>query len=229
MKTFLRIIVIAVLIIIVWRLVFHVDLHGEIEDSGIWTDTIPKEYSQLLKLPDSCCKSGEVTFVNTQSNKYRNPVSRFYIDGKYYLQVYKMTNSFNSSLKNAIKESFSDSSPSNTEYTLDDRTDFQFLYKLTKPDKPKEIYFALYGDSTRILKKNDTIAYYFSKCTNLSIRFSPEKENDIYGKYLSHNPDKMPLEVMFLKRLNNLYMFVLSSKVATTNLKEGTLYKLFYK
>ena len=229
MKILLRIVLIAVLLIVAWRLVFHVNLHGQIEDSGTWTDTIPTEYSQLLKLSDSCCKGGSVYFVNTLTSKYRNPISRFYINDKYYLQVYQMGNSFNSSLKSSIKENFSNSSPSYTEYSLDDRTDLEFLYKLTKPDKPKNIYFALYGGSTHILKKNDTMAYYFSKCANLSIRFSPETENDIYGKCKSNVSNKVPLEVLFLRRFNNLYMLVLSSKNANNDLKEGTLLNLLHK
>ena len=205
---------------------FYVNLHGEREDSEIWTDTIPKEYSQFLRLPDSCCKTGKLVLVNTLSSKYRNPVSRFYFDDKYYLQVYKMDNSFKSPLTKNIKEKFSGSSPSYTEYANDDMTDMEFLYKRTEPQKPKSIYLTIGGDSTVLLKKDDTIAYYFSKCANLSIKFNPEKENDIYGECKSEKFNQVPLEIMFLRRINNLYMLTLSSKNAGTNLKRGTLYNL---
>jgi hypothetical protein len=228
MKVLLRIVLIIVSVIVIWEVFFHVNLHGEIEDSEIWTDTIPKEYSQLLKLPDSCCKTGKIVFVNTLSSKYRNPVSRFFIDGKYYLQVYKIDNSFKSSLEKSIKESFSGSVASYTEYADDDITDMKFLYKRTKPHKPNAVYFALAGDSTRVLKKNDTIAYYSSKCANLSIRFDPDQENDIYGECKSRNLNQVPLELMFLRRTSNLYMFVLSSKEAATSLKQGTLSNLLF-
>jgi len=226
MKILLRITIILISIFIIWKVFFHVNLHGEREDSEIWTDTIPKQYLQLLKLPDTCCKNGRIVFVNTLSSKYRNPVSRFYIDNKYYLQVYKMYNSFNYSLKKAIKEEFSGSSPSNTEYASDETTDMEFLYKRTEPQKPENIYLTIGGDSTITLKKNDTVAYYFSKCANLSIRFKQDQDNDIFGECKSQNLNMVPLEIMFLKRDKNLYLFTLSSKNASTTLYPGTLFSL---
>jgi hypothetical protein len=206
---------------------------GETEDPIVWTDTIPKEYLQLLKLPDTCCTTanGNIVYVQTTAKKYRNPISSFYIGNKYYLQVYKMDTSFNYSLKNEIKESRSDADMSTfyTPYILDERTDMKFLYNANKPHKPKNIYLDLYGDSTHVLKKNDTIAYYYTDCKNFSIRFTPEGENDIYGECKSRNLSEMPLELMFIKKKSNLFMVILSDSHANTHLKHGILYDLFFK
>ncbi len=203
--------------------------HGDIADSIIWTDTIPKEYSQMLKLQDKCCNisNKNVTLVKTVVSKYRNPVSSFYIDNKYYLQIYRMDNAFKYSLKDAIKDSFSNAYTSiYMRYSLDDRTNMKFLYKLTKPPKPKDIYIDLFGDSTKVLKKNDTIAYYFSKCKNFSVKFNFQDPNDIYGECKNQNPDSVPLEILFLKSHGKLYMLMLSSKRANDDLKPGTLFML---
>jgi len=205
---------------------------GEIDDTLIWTDTIPKEYSQFLKLPGECCHklNENFVFVKTSVFTYRNPVSSFYINDKYYLQVYKMDSPFMYSLKNAIKDDFLDTY---TQYhdrcSTDNRTDMLFLYKLTKPQKPKKIYFDLYGDSTIVLKKNDTIAYYHSKCVSFSIKFNPDAPFDIDAKCQNENFVEAPLEIIFLRRNDKLFMLILSVKTANTDLKRGTLYNLFWK
>jgi hypothetical protein len=206
---------------------------GETEDPIVWIDKIPKEYLQLLKLPDTCCKTanGNTVFVQTTAKKYRNPISSFYIENKYYLQVYKMDTSFNYSLKNEIKESRSDADMSTfyTPYVLDDRTDMKFLYNANKPHKPKNIYFDLYGDSTHILKKNDTIAYYYTNCRNFSIKFNIQDQNDIYCECKSQSFSEVPFELMFLKQGTDLYMLTLSATNASTKLKQGMLYNLIFR
>lgn len=138
-----------------------------------------------------------------------------------------MDNAFKYSLKDAIKDSFSNAYTSiYMRYSLDDRTNMKFLYKLTKPPKPKDIYIDLFGDSTKVLKKNDTIAYYFSKCKNFSVKFNFQDPNDIYGECKNQNPDSVPLEILFLKSHGKLYMLMLSSKRANDDLKPGTLFML---
>jgi hypothetical protein len=236
MKIFLRIILLStlgfLLIFVISELYSKYERHGEIEDSFNWSDTIPKEYLHLLKLPDSCCKkqSDNIVFIKTSVSKYRNPVSKFYIDSKYYLQVYKMDTSFNYSLKNAVKESFSDAHFwFSTPYALDETTDMEFLFKLTKPIKPKNIFLDLYGDRTHVLIKNDTIAYYQTNCRNFSLKFNLQDKNDIYGECKSKSLSEAPLEIMFLKRNKKLYMLILSATNANTELKQGMLYGLFFK
>ena len=236
MKIFFRIILLSILgfllIFVISELYSKYQRSGEIEDSFIWSDTIPKEYLHVLKLPDNCCNSsnGKIAFVKTAVSKYRNPVSSFYIENKYYLQVYKMGTSFNHSLKRAVKESFSDAHFwFYTPYALYNTTDMEFLYKLTKPQKPQNIYLDLYGDSTHVLKKNDTVVYYYSEGRNFSIKFNLQDKNDIYGECQSKTFSEVPIEIMFLKKDDKLYMLILSARNASTHLKQGTLDGLFFK
>jgi hypothetical protein len=205
---------------------------GDIEDSNVWTDTIPKEYLQLLKLEKGCCDklTDSVAFVNSSAYKYRNAISSFYIANKYYLQVYKMDTSFSRSLKNAVKESYKDAHTwIYSRYILDENTKMEFLYKFTKPKIPKEIYLDLYGDSTQVLRKNDTIAYYYSKCVTFSIKFGLHQPNDIYGESHSQRDSKVPLEIIFLKRKNRLYMLILVAKDDGIKIKPGALYNLLFR
>jgi|GEM_PF-1665530 len=205
---------------------------GEIVDTTVWSNTVPHEYLQLLKLQDSCCKSpnGNIVFVETKASKYRNPISYFFIADRYYLQVYKMDTSFNYSLNTAIKQVYSNAHTwTYTPYALDSRTDMEFLYKATKPRKPKSIFFDLYGDSTIVLKKNDTIAYYYSKCRNFSIKFNLQDQNDIYGECQSKSFSEVSLELMFLKRHKELFLLILSERNVKTDFKHGLLDSLFFR
>ena len=205
---------------------------GEIEDSSNSSNKTPSEYLQLLKLPDSCCnkQNDSIVFIETWTWKYRNPVSFFYVSSRYYLQLYKMDTAFNYSLKNAIKEVFSNAhSWTYTPYIIDDRTKMEFLYKETKPLKPKNVYLDLFGDSTQVIRKNDTIAYYYSKCVNFSIKFDPQKPMDIYGESHSERKNEIPLEIMFLRRNNKLYLLLLSAKDDESKIKPGTLNNLLFR
>jgi hypothetical protein len=114
-------------------------------------------------------------------------------------------------------------------YSLDNKTDMDFMYKGLKPDNPRNIFLDLYGDSTRLLQKNDTIAYYYSKCENFAIRFTLGGKIDIYAdlKHEQYNP--VPLEILFLKRKDNLFLIILSSKYDAIHLNENYLYDFLLK
>src|SRR6202042_2374798 len=114
----------------------------------------------------------------------------------------------------------------NTPYSTDDRTDMKFYYKSSKPKTPGNIYLDLFGDSTRVLEKNDTIAYYYSKCSSFSIKFNPKDPNDMYGESQSQISGEVPLEILFLKRDTKLFMLTLSCKKANTDLNPNMLYDL---
>jgi hypothetical protein len=100
-------------------------------------------------------------------------------------------------------------------------------YRLGTKEKVHSVYFTLYGNSTRILKKNDTAAYYYSNFKNFSIKYQKEGKIDIYGK-AKGNPQgsNVPLEIIFLKRNNNLYFILLTNKNYSANLDLNALYNL---
>jgi hypothetical protein len=203
---------------------------GEITDPGLISNKVPVEYKKLLKLTDSCCDStiNGFSFVETIDFTYRNPVSSFFIQNQYYLEIYKIDSSFSSTLNRAIRDSYTNAETwISTPYAADDKTDLEFFYKSSKPKKANDIYFDLFGDNTQVMKKNDTVAYYYSRCSNFSIKFNQHDENDIYGEVKNHG--EMPLEILFFKRKKNLYLAMLSSTNAGTNLKPNILYDIFFK
>ncbi|HEY2581033.1 MAG TPA: hypothetical protein VGI43_04465, partial [Mucilaginibacter sp.] len=97
------------------------------------------------------------------------------------------------------------------------------------PGSPQNIYLDLFGGSTHVLKKNDTIAYYCSRCRNFSIKFGVQQPVDIYGECKSQTFSEVPIEILFLKKDKKIYMLVLSAKNANTVLKQGMLYSLLVK
>jgi hypothetical protein len=90
MKTFLRI---AMAFIGLWLLVelnsgtFFTDIKDifhknpkEIQDSTYFSDTIPKDYLDLLNLKEGCCPNtsdSTFNFLRTVKSKLRNPISIF--------------------------------------------------------------------------------------------------------------------------------------------------------
>jgi len=231
MKILIRLLLVSILIFSFCQL-YSCYSSDDVKDTYESTNEIPSEYLRLLKLNDSCCNkpNDNIAFIDTWKWKYRNPVSFFSVSGKYYLQLYKIDTAFNYPLKNAIKEVYSDAhSWIYTPYGLDERTKMEFLYKLTKPTKPRIIYLDLYGDDTQVLTKNDTIVYYYTKCVSFSIKYDLQKPNDIYGESHSESSSEIPLEIMFFKRKNNLYMSILSAKGDEIKIIPGTLHNLLFR
>ncbi|ASU34623.1 hypothetical protein [Mucilaginibacter xinganensis] len=231
MKTYIRLFLFLLSISLICQLYSCSD-QGEIEDSSASSNEIPSEYLQLLKLHDGCCNkpNDSIVFIETWTWKYRNPISFFYVSNSYYLQLYKMDAVFNYSLKKAVKENFSNAhSWTYSPYVVDNRTKMEFLYKETKPLKSKNVYLDLFGDSTKVIRKNDTMVYYYSKCVNFSLKLDPQKPMDIYGESHSEKTSEIPLEIMLFKRNNKLYLLVLSAKDAAIKIKPGTLYDMLFR
>lgn len=192
-------------------------------DSEVYSKKTPDDYLQLFKNTDKLISDG------TDESKRRNPISEFDYNKDFYLQVYKIDTVYKLSLDKIITESFSnaDLSP-DVEYKEDlNETQFRIRYKEGPKQNVSSIYLSLYGDSTRILKKNDTIAYYYSKFKNFSIRYAVNTSEDVFGNVDDkYNGERTPLELMFLKRKGNLYFILLGAKNSHVKLKPGMLYYL---
>jgi hypothetical protein len=217
--------------IILQAIITKIIASHEIGDSTAWSRAIPKRYSQLLMLPDTSHNNNQagVLFFRTSVFKYRSSVSCFFVKNKYYLQVYQLDSSWNHSLMHNLKEDFSSSLVALlTPYVEDSETEMKFKFRYVKPVKPINIFFSLYGDSTSIIKKNDTIAYYYAKCVNFSLRVG-DATTDIFGESASTASSKTPIEILFLKRSNSLYLLLLSSIKANTVLDKNELYKLLFR
>jgi hypothetical protein len=187
-----------------------------------FSNKAPSEYLDLIKNNNFRC-------INTVKIKERNEISNFSYDRRYYLQIYKLDNSYYGSLKTAIKENYqNDYGYHSTPYELNEQNCAEFRYKLYVPGKPSNIYFSLFGRGTQNIKKNDSIALYHSNFKNLSIRFLQDADDDIYAKAKQNNyfNDSAPIEILFLKRHSHLYLLFMSVDNGNRDLKPGMLYDL---
>jgi hypothetical protein len=195
-------------------------------DSSGYSRNIPREYADLF-----LNKKG-IVFDSSVTSKHRNLVSEFHNE-QFYIQICKLdTDSLKIPLNKIVKENNNLSEMSSYTYYVDASTNkqFQIKYKLGAKEKVSDIYLTLYGDSTQILKNNDTVVYYYSNFENFSIRFQKESKIDIYGKVKDNfKKTKVPLEIMFLKRNNNLYFILMSNKNYSAGLDLYALYNLIIK
>lgn len=190
-------------------------------DSNGYSKMVPKEYWDLFLDKKNIISDSSLT------SKHRNLVTEFH-NNQFYILIYKLGTS-NKLLLSDIYEKYNFSKrPMNSWYTdASTNRELQLQYKLGNVEEISSLYFALYGDHTQTLKKNDTVAYYYSIFKNFSIKYQAEEKVDIYGRVKGNSQDsKMPLEIMFLKRNNNLYFILLTNRNDSINLDPNALYNL---
>jgi len=204
----------------------------EIPDTANTIYSIPDQYLKLLHLSDTCCKNhadGELYFSNTLQSKYRNPVSFFIYDKKYFLQVYDIGKPYSSSLINALKISESEEKEMSGEvYSVDIISSVRYGFRLTQPPKINLIYLNMDDKDEHIILKNDSTVYLTAMFKRYSIKYTANGYDDIYGatKESLFSASYDPLEMIFLKRNNTLHLFVMSVYKDGVNYVPGTLYNL---
>jgi hypothetical protein len=99
----------------------------------------------------------------------------------------------------------------------------------TEPPKPvSQIYFTLYGDSTFTVVQNDSLLSYHLVFQNLSVRFSRASQIDTYI-HLNNNKEKVPMEVLFLRRDSTIHFLIMTPNNPNTYLPKGLLYEKVMK
>ena len=191
-------------------------------DTNTYSQNAPKEYLTLF------LDKSKLVCDNAITSKHRNIITEFH-DEHFYIEVYKLDTLNGLPLGKIINEAFNDNGISKNLYYTDysNKKQFEISYKLGTREKLSMLYFTLYGDHTQVVKKDDTVAYYYSKFENFSIKYQKEGAIDIYGKIKENFRDaKVPVEIMFLKRNNNLYFILLANKSYSANLDLYALYNL---
>jgi hypothetical protein len=82
----------------------------------------------------------------------------------------------------------------------------------SKKDQPNRIFISLYGTDFRVNAKADSIADYYLNFKNLSIKYDINGAQEIYAEPTESADDKLPLELMLIKRSKRLYLLFLSPK-----------------
>jgi len=87
----------------------------------------------------------------------------------------------------------------------------------------------IFGEQTRVITKNDSVAYYSSNFKRFYIKYKPDGSDEFYGNASEHDDENaiVPLELMFLKRNRNLYFILMFANKGT--LKSGMLNSLLTK
>ena len=207
----------------VYHLFSNIDSNSKLDPGGYYPQKAPNEYLQLFKSRDKLVIDG------SDESKRRNTITGFYYNKQFYIQVYKIDTVNGLKVDKIINESFSNTSLSrDIEYSEDmNNTQFRIGYMEGEKEKVSNVYLTIYGDSTQVIKKNDSIAYYYSRFENFSIKYSIAEPEDIYAnireKFAGH---KAPLELLFLKRNNNLYFILLGAEDDHTPLDKNLLYNL---
>lgn len=193
-------------------------------DTNTVSENPPKEYLNLFR------NKKALKCISTITSKHRYLITEF-TDGQFDIQISKLDTMNSLQVSQVLNETFSTTEQSKNIYYTDYLPNkiVSINYRLGAKEKIDEVYFTLYGDNTRILKKDDTVAYYYSNFENFSIKYQKEGKIDIYGKAKGNSQgSKAPLEVMFLKRNNNFYLILLTNKIHSSNLDLYALYNLIY-
>jgi hypothetical protein len=222
----LIIFIIVVVILIVY--IPRIGLKTEAEYPRTFSYVIPQEYLNLF----SDVNKVKMTSLRTVNIKFRNSISNIGYNKNYYIQIYKLDSTFNIPVREAINENYEfNHGYHDVPYDINEQYCAEFVYKLYRPTKPSKIYLSLSGNNTQILKKNDSIACYYSNFQNFSIKFQKDADDDIYAKANSDNflTKEVPLEVLFLKRQKNLYLILMSVNDRAISLMPDMLYNLIIK
>jgi len=148
-------------------------------------------------------------------------------DKKYFLQIYKMDTLTKRSLEKNIEESYTDFDNSvSTPYSLDNTSPFEYLFKLTKPARPLKIFLKINGNDNKVLVKNDTVAYYYSRLKRFALTYNKEDFFDVIGRVKEgHTPEYTYQELLFLRRNNCLYFLTMCPKSPDISYPSGLLYQ----
>jgi hypothetical protein len=188
----------------------------------------PDDYLQLFD------NSHKPVLLDNFNSKLRAPIAEFSFKEFHYL-IYKVDSLRGSDihLDKIIKETYNDTRDNYGSYRgIVEYSDPPDIYvKMGKPDNFGQIYLNLFGSNTRTIMKNDSIAYYFSDFKNFFIKYKPSGGEEFFGKASKKDDDdaRIPLELMFLKRTNNLYFILMYGNDKKTVLPAGTLYSFMTK
>lgn len=171
---------------------------------------IPKYYDDLFK-PDV---KNKLKLINTYERKAKDTVCNFLYDEKYIIQVYKLSQMYNLSLKNSLTENYRHSEQEvGTIYYANERSRINIFDKMvvSKSDKPSKIFIVLDVTTVPIVAKSDSLIDYFLDFKNLSIKYSNTGSQEVFAE-VRQSAEAIPLEILFLKKNKKLYLLLMSPK-----------------
>ncbi|MGN6639971.1 MAG: hypothetical protein ACTHJ8_13755 [Mucilaginibacter sp.] len=192
------------------------------EDANTNTLIIPPDYLKLF------ADTNGLTLNKTIVSRSRSAISLFDYDKKFSICVYKIDSLNKTPLNSLVEETYVDRDMSNglPYHFANDDDHYEILYKSGFPEKISGIYLNLFGNKTLTIEKNDSIAYYYSKSDNFYIKYNLNGPDDFFGRVKSQFEGvKIPIEIMFRRHKNNLYLILLTRNDGL-DILPGTLSKL---
>jgi hypothetical protein len=226
------IIVILVIIGLIGLFIYYIAGITQSMDESVKIDAVkainkcPEDYSKLFN------GNKNLVFDETNISKTRNPIAKFTYNDKFRMFVYRVNSVTHMSLDTGINDSYIDENLThNFIYGFFGEFDqFNFLFKSGTQDKASKVYLNIRGLQTQTIKKNDTLAYYYSRFRNFSIKYKSNGAIDFFGSVKdSVSYATIPIEIMFIERKNNLYLVILTSINNKIDLASGTLMGLIKK
>lgn len=177
----------------------------------IMSHTLPDYYSNLFqqKVKD------KIHLTTSLEHIGRDTVCNFLYDQQYCIALYRLSRSYDFSLQNSLRESFSENGVEVGTAFYVNQINFvgiQHRVLVTDNDKPSNMFISFGGSGFSKGEKNDTIADYLFECRNLSIKYEVNGHQEVF---VDANGDK-PLEIMFLKKEKKLFLAFITTKKDST-------------
>jgi len=188
------------------------------------TNFIPDYKTDYINIFPSTTKKKLEPF-GVYVSKLRNDISFFNYDNKYNLVVYKIDLLKDKPLNKVITCRQGTVSMSENEVYIIARGDKFDLKFLTGKSKPVEnIIMTIDGITIENSVKSDTLAYYYLNHSGFSLQYINDRPIDIVAGPNKHSI--LQTSLLFLKRTNAIYMFILSPKIDNLTFDKLLLYKL---
>ena len=187
-------------------------------DSTREVNNLPANYLQLFK-------NNVLSFDQTIVNNFRKPISEFTYQEKFLVAVYEIDTLTSLPLDRAVTESYLDEHISyNVSYSvLEHQSQYEIEYKSGRHDKISKIYVNLFGDSIQTIKKNTSVAYYYGRLKNFSLKYQVDGKQDFFGSIGEGTSTFIPLELMLYKKANAIYLLLMVPFDGNTRLEPGTM------
>lgn len=175
-------------------------------------------------------KRSDLSKTFTYKEMERNPIT-WVKYGKYDITIYKINLTENKPLTEIITEiSGDDGIQGYGPYSIVNKGNYELNYKCGSVPTVSRIQLILDVDSSQILKKNDSIVYYYIRFNQLSLKYNGNDTTDIVISKKEHImwTKSIPANLLLRKRDKDLYLFLMTcsdTKIADKNF----LYKLLIK
>ena len=175
----------------------------------IFSQTLPDYYLDLFQLK----ARGKIHLMTSLEHIGRDTVCNFLYDQKYYVALYTLSRSYDFSLQNSLRESFSESSEEVGVPFYDNQINFvgisHRIFVTASDNNERSIIFISFGGSGfSKSEKNDTIADYFFECKDLSIKYKANGHQEVFVQANGYRP----LEITFLKKERKLFLIFITTK-----------------